>query len=276
VLPDELLQEVEWVNDDAILYHPNITALNASVIDQIQIAPSMATDDTNAMQRGDPILWEKHTLWGLSRDFNLSCYHAARFKEIWIVGTSESRRLFDHICSAIFSTTSILEKTTMTSQCGNIHYVNMCQWGCGCNFTTFFDSLESDRSGRLISASCGLHSEYLKGSSYLEVSLRELSERAQRLKLNQTKVQFRVSNAVNPFKTVPQKLAIARNNFRYQMFRDVALSTLLASDVHVMDAFRISEPVFDLSEDQVHFPPWVYGELARTFLNSLCDLQFKF
>lgn len=272
VLPDELLQEVEWVKDDTTLYHPNIAALNVSVIDQIQLAASMAKDDTNGMQRGDPILWEKHTLRGLSRDFNLSCYHAAQFKKIWIVGTSESRRLFDHICSAIFSTTSILEKTAMTSQCGNIHYVNTCQWDCGCNFTTFFDSLESDRSGQFISASCGLHSEYLKGSSYLQVSLRELSDRAQRLKLNQTKVQFRVSNAVNPFKTVPQKLAIARNNFRYQMYRDTALSTLMASDVHVMDAFRISEPIFDLSEDHVHFPPWVYGELARTFLTSLCDV----
>lgn len=275
VLPDELLQEVEWVKNDTILYHPTIVAINASVIDQIQIAASMAKDGMNGMQRGDSIMWEKHIVRGLSRDFNLSCYHAAQFKNIWIVGTSESRRLFDHICSAIFSTTPILEKTTMTSQCGNIHFVNTCQWDCGCNFTAFFDSLGHDRSGQFISVSCGLHSEYLKGSSYLEVSLHALSDRAQRLKLNQTRVQFRVSNAVNPFKTVPQKLAIARNNFRYQMFRDMALSTLLASDVHIIDAFRISEPVFDLSEDHVHFPPWVYGELARIFLNSLCDVQFQ-
>ena len=160
----------------------------------------------------------------------------------------------------------------MNGQCGDIYFVNTCQWGCGCDFTPFFGS-ESDLSGHLISASCGLHSEYLKGSSYLQTSLRGLSDYAQHLKINQTKVQFRVSNAVNPFKTIPEKLAVARNNFRYQMFRDVALSTLLDSDVHVMDAFRVTEPVFDLSEDHVHFPPWVYGELGRLFFNSLCDVD---
>jgi hypothetical protein len=105
--------------------------------------------------------------------------------------------------------------------------------------------------------------------------MRILSDWAVRLEKNQTKVQFRASNAVNPFKTIPEKYVIARNNFRYQMFRDVALSTLLASDVHVIDAFRATEPVFDLSEDHVHFPPWVYGELARIFFKSLCDMDPK-
>jgi hypothetical protein len=89
-----------------------------------------------------------------------------------------------------------------------------------------------------------------------------LRDCAQHRKTNQTKVPFRASNAVNAFKTIPEKYRIARNNFRYQNFRDIALSTLLGSDVHVIDAFRVTEPAFDLSEDRVHFPPWVYGELA--------------
>jgi hypothetical protein len=56
VLPDELLQEVEWMKDDAVLYYPRITAVNASVIDeadhQTQIAASVAQD---AIQRDDSV-----------------------------------------------------------------------------------------------------------------------------------------------------------------------------------------------------------------------------
>lgn len=63
---------------------------------------------------------------------------------------------------------------------------------------------------------------------------------------------------------------VARNNVRYQMLRNVVLSTLRGSDVRVMDAFGATEPVFDQSEDHAHIPPWVYGELSQMFFNSLC------
>ena len=224
------------------------------------------------MQEDDFFFWDNYTLQGVPRDFDLSCYHSAPFRKIWIVGTSESRELFYHICSAISDTPPVLDKKTMHGQCGSLYFVNTCQWDCGCDFASFFDS-EPDLSGQLVSASCGLHSEYLKDSSYLETSLQGLSDWAHRLKTNQTKIQFRASNAVNPFKTIPEKYAIARNNFRYQMFRDVALSALLDSDVHVMDAFRVTEPVFDLSADHVHYPSWVYDELARLFYKSLCKMK---
>lgn len=275
VLPHELLQDVEWVVDDAILYYPKVTAVNASVIDepdhQTPAAASLVRYDRNVLQQDESAFWENHTLRDVSRKFNLSCYHSAPFSKIWIVGTSESRALFKNICSAIFKTAPLLEKTTMNAQCGDIHFVNTCQWGCGCDFTNLFESIP-DLPGQLISVSCGLHFEYLKNSSYIETTMRGLSDWALRLKQNQSRVQFRVSNAVNPFKTFPKKLAIARNNFKYRMFRDVARSTLLGSDVHVMDAFRVTEPIFDLSSDHVHFHPWVYGELARMFLRSLCNV----
>ena len=276
VLPYELLTDVGWVKDDGVLYYPKITAVNASVIDeadhQTQIASSVIRNDKNIMQQDDSIFWDNYTLRGLPREFDLSCYHSAPFQKIWIVGTSESRELFHHICSAISDTPPVLDKKTMHGQCGNIYFVNTCQWDCGCDFTPFFNS-EPDLSRQLVSASCGLHSEYLKDSSYLETSLHGLSNWAHSLKTNQTKIQFRVTNAVNPFRTIPEKYVIARNNFRYQMSRDVAVSTLLNSDVHVMDAFRVTEPVFDLSADHVHYPTWVYDELARLFFKSLCKMK---
>jgi hypothetical protein len=279
VLPHELLTEAEWVKDDAVVYYPKITAVNASVIDdaghQKQVAGSMVWEDKDALQDDESVLWENHTLQGLSREFDLSCYHSAHFRKIWIVGTSESRRLFDHICSAISNTSTDvapLDKKTTYSQCGNVYFVNMCQWYCGCDFTPFLNS-QPDLSEQLVSVSCGLHGEFLKDSTYWEKTGHGLNDWAVRLKKNQTKLQFRVSNAVNPFKTIPEKIRIARNNFRYQNFRDIALSNLLGSDVHVIDAFRVTEPVFDLSEDHVHFPAWVYGELARMFFKSLCDME---
>lgn len=276
VLPHELLADVEWVKDDAVLYHPKVTAVNVSVIDvadhQTNVAASVIRDEKVALQQGETIFWENHTLRGLARDFDLSCYHSAQFQKIWIVGTSESRQLFYHMCSAISDTPPVLDKTTMRGQCGNLYFINTCQWYCGCDFTPFLQS-EPDLSGQLISASCGLHSEYLKDSNHLKTTLGGLSDWALALKSNQTKVQFRVSNAVNPLKTIPEKYVIARNNFRYHMFRDVAMSTLADSNVRVMDAFRVTEPVFDLSEDHVHYPPWVYGELARMFFKSLCDMD---
>jgi len=266
VLPHELLREADWVKDDAVLYHPTVTVVNASVIDE---AGHQMRVSANA---NESVLWGKHALQGISREFDLSCYRSAQFRKIWIVGTSESRRLFDHICSAISNTQSVLNKTIMHGQCGNVYFVNTCQWYCGCDFTPFFDS-QPDLAGQLISASCGLHPEYLKDSTYWGKTLQGLSNWALHLKTNQTRVQFRVPNAVNPFKTIPEKYVIARNNFKYQMIRDVAVSTFLTSDVHVMDAFRVTEAVFDLSEDHVHFPSWVYSELARIFFRSLCDME---
>ena len=279
VLPHELLGEAKWVLDDAVLYSPTVKAVKATVIDerkrQAHVAPTIVFKQDMLPHDGVSPVWGNRIILDLPREIDL-CYHSASYRKIWIVGTSESRRLFDHVCAAISSKSltgiTPLDKRTTHSRCKNMYFVNTCQWGCGCDFSPFFKS-EPDLTRQFVSLSCGLHGEYLEGSHHLQTALYGVREWAQRLEGNQTKIQFRVSNAVNPFKTAPEKLTIARNNFRYQMFRDVVLSSLRGSQIHVMDAFRATEAVFDLSEDHVHFPPWVYGELARIFLNSFCFVK---
>ena len=276
VLPHELLEEATWVLDDAVLYSPTIKAVKATVIDEGKRPAHVAVSEQDMLPHdGVFSLWGNRTILDLPKEIDLSCYHSASYRKIWIIGTSESRRLFDHVCAAISSNPAdiaALDKRTTHSQCKNVYFVNTCQWGCGCDFRPFFES-EADLTGQFVSLSCGLHGEYLEGSHHLQTALYGVREWAQRLEGNQTQIQFRVSNAVNPFKTVPKKLTIARNNFRYQMFRDLVLSSFRGSQVHVMDAFRATEAVFDLSEDHVHFPPWVYGELARIFLYSFCFIK---
>lgn len=60
VLPHELLGEVEWVKDDSILYHPKVTAVNASVIDKAGHQTYSAGKD--ALQQDQSILWENRRM----------------------------------------------------------------------------------------------------------------------------------------------------------------------------------------------------------------------
>ena len=50
----------------------------------------------------------------------------------------------------------------------------------------------------------------------------------------------------------------------------MALSVLAPANIPVLDVFEMTEAVFDLSADHVHYHRWVIGEIARVFLESLC------
>jgi hypothetical protein len=200
------------------------------------------------------------------------------YDKIWIVGTSESRNLFDQLCAAISKPgggdiPSPLDKKVMYSQCGSFYFVNMCQWGCGCNFIPELLRMEQDLSNQLISVSCGLHSEVLEDWSFYEKSFLDLRDWATRLQVNGTRIQYRTANAVNFLKTIPESNKFVRNNFRYNMFRNKAMRVFHPYDsVDVLDAFAVTEAIFDLSVDHVHFQAWVYRALSDLFLERLCGI----
>ena len=89
--------------------------------------------------------------------------------------------------------------------------------------------------------------------------------------------QFRTTNAVNPFRTIPSKFTIARNNVRTRSFRDMALSTLGPANIPVLDVFDMTEAIYDQSSDHVHYfgdGKRVYAQITRVFLESLCREGF--
>ena len=196
-------------------------------------------------------------------------------RKVWIVGTSETRHLFEHLCFAIQNATMLerLSMNTTFSQCQNFYFVSMCYEGgqCGCDFIPILlNNYESDLSNQFVSATCGLHGEYLQGAEFWESQFLQMKDWAAVLNKNNSMFQFRTTNAVNPFKTIPSKLTIARNNVRTRSFRDMALSTLVPANIPVLDVFEMTEAVYDQSGDHLHFPEWTYGEITRVFLESLC------
>jgi len=50
----------------------------------------------------------------------------------------------------------------MHGQYGNLYFVSICRWYCGCDFTPFSTRNLTLLDSQFISASCGLHPEYLK------------------------------------------------------------------------------------------------------------------
>ena len=284
VLHHELLDAAHWVESPDVEYIPNITLRTASVIQAADFTEnSLDNLPTNDEKAGiDPFssfnqIWASKTFGNWSRDLDLSCVTGpnAKYKKVWIVGTSESRHLFEHICFAIENTTGFkpLDKGDAFSQCHNFYYVSMCSEGgqCGCDFIpTLLNNYESDLSHQFVSATCGLHQEYLQGAEWWETKFLQMKDWAAVLNKNNSMFQFRTTNAVNPFKAVPPKLTIARNNVRTRSFRDMALSTLGLASIPVLDAFEMTEAVFDQSADHVHYPEWIYAEIARVFLESLC------
>ena len=98
-------------------------------------------------------IWPNKTFGNWSRDLDLSCVTGpnAKYKKVWIVGTSETRHLFEHLCFSIHNTTEVkpIDKFIGFSQCQNFYFVNMCYEGgqCGCDFIPILlNNYESDLS----------------------------------------------------------------------------------------------------------------------------------
>lgn len=299
ILPEEILGPSVrgWIWDDSITYAPNITLVNVSVVPDSEMRPesldpNYALTTRESENCGKGFIWKDGNLLREGRNYTerhyyaLKCFNSSPYKKFWIVGTSESRMIFQQMCIALGKTINTrlgngtrvqneaippIDKRTMYANCGNINFVNMCQFGCGCKFLPHLNEIEPDLSGHWISASCGLHDEYLDGADEFISSFRELETWGRLMKPNNSHIQYRIVNAVNPHKTRPGKFKIARNNLKYSMLRNVACDILGSSPyLSVIDLFKITEPIYDLSRDAVHYYDWVYRELALSVMESLC------
>lgn len=80
--------------------------------------------------------------------------------------------------------------------------------------------------------------------------------------------QFRTSNAINPLKTRPSHLTLARNNVRSKLWAHLALQAFSRRNIAIFDVYRFTETIFWKSSDHVHFfsdRGEVYLSLARLF-----------
>ena len=198
-----------------------------------------------------------------------------RYTNLVLLGTSETRNLFAQLCKLQNNTVNVT-KTTMQEKCGSVEFFNMCSIGCGCNFGLAVQKLSVRNGSTIISASCGLHGEYLLSSAGWRDLLEGLSQWASEYSSRSGNLfQFRTSNAINPLKTKPAHLVLARNNVRSKYWAYVAIQSFYKNNLALFDVYRYTEPLFWKSSDHVHFHGdggAVYASLAKLF-NSVIPLE---
>jgi hypothetical protein len=219
---------------------------------------------------------------------------ALRYGRIFLVGTSETRYLFDAICRYRFPSTQRAElaHATYRSDCGPFHFLSncddngrfgkrACRHECA-NLNLTLSALHAAHgalaAGDLLVYSCGLH-QY-------RVSAAE--RRAQYEAVRQVLVGLpgadwvvRTTNAVN-FRRVRvrrycwsrvtytrEREALMRNNLRAHAHAQAAHQ--LFAPEHLLDVYRLTSALWNSTRDHVHFPPWTYDTLARLHLTLWSD-----
>lgn len=199
-----------------------------------------------------------------------------KYTNLVLLGTSETRNLFAQLCKLHNNAVSV-NKTTTHEKCGSIEFFNMCSFSyCGCNFRQVLEKITVRNGSTIISASCGLHGEYLLRSEDWKELFEGLSQWASEYSSRSGNLfQFRTSNAINPLKTKPTHLILARNNVRSKYWARIAMETFFVKNVALFDVYRFTEPLFWKSSDHVHFHGdggAVYASLAKLF-NSIIPLE---
>jgi hypothetical protein len=195
------------------------------------------------------------------------------YTRLVLLGTSETRALFAKLCGLHGYSVNV-NKTTKQEHCGEIEFYNMCAFSyCGCNFKQVLDKILFGNESAIISASCGLHKEHLMNHDKWRDLFQDLANWAANFSLHSGHVfQFRTSNAINPSKTKPSHLILARNNVRSKFWAQLALQAFSERNVAIFDTYRFTETVFWKTSDHVHFHAdggEVYLSLAKLFDNVI-------
>lgn len=190
-----------------------------------------------------------------------------RYSRLVLIGTSETRRLFGEMCRVQQLTPDRkLEPKTTFAECGPIKFVS----NVGCSFTDAIDKMNLTSRSTFISASCGLHGEYLDNINHWNMTLTSIKDWAlayqQRTK---NAFQFRTSNAVNPLNTKPPHLALARNNIRSQKWSDMCQQVFGRDNISIFDVYLFTKTIFWTATDHVHYNTLVYSGLAQLLKQSI-------
>mmetsp|Transcript_3612 Transcript_3612/g.11235 ORF Transcript_3612/g.11235 Transcript_3612/m.11235 type:complete len:526 (-) Transcript_3612:10-1587(-) len=214
-----------------------------------------------------------------------------RYERIFLVGTSETRYLFDAICALRYPSThrTELAHSTYRSRCGVFRFLSNCddhgrfgKQACATECSNLNRTLaalplsEEPLSSRdLVVYSCGLHQYRVslsqRRAQYLEVrAALSSSEQA-------ADWVVRTTNAVN-FRRIRvrrycwsyltytrEREALMRNNLRAAAHARL-LRELIPAE-HLLDVYRITAPLWNQTKDHVHFQSWTYDALAALHLS---------
>lgn len=219
--------------------------------------------------RGNNLLLSEKFMSEVQKNASRGANTANEYTNLVLLGTSETRALFAKLCQ-IHGHPVLVNKTTARENCGNVTFYNMCTYyHCGCDFKGALENALVVNGSTIVSASCGLHGEYLLS----EDRWRSLFENLAGWSANYSAqtgnlFQFRTSNAINPAKTRPSHLVLARNNVRSKFWAHLALEAFSQRNIAIFDVYRFTEPIFWRSSDHVHFHAnggEIYSSLARIF-----------
>lgn len=203
------------------------------------------------------------------------------YTRLVLLGTSETRTLFRQMCE-MYEHPVLLNKTTVRVECGRITFFNMCSIGCSCDFKLAMETLQLDSGNAIISASCGLHEEYMSDIATWAQTFETMTEWASQYSTETGHLfQFRTANAINPMKTIPSHLTFARNNLRSKHWAQLALEVFFRKNIAILDVYRLTEPIFWKSSDHVHYHQdneAVYqslGELLHTIIEPFMTKSIK-
>eukprot|EP00013_Stygamoeba_regulata_P013596 CAMPEP_0177677038 /NCGR_PEP_ID=MMETSP0447-20121125/28154_1 /TAXON_ID=0 /ORGANISM="Stygamoeba regulata, Strain BSH-02190019" /LENGTH=557 /DNA_ID=CAMNT_0019185731 /DNA_START=24 /DNA_END=1694 /DNA_ORIENTATION=+ len=215
-----------------------------------------------------------------------------RYDRIFLVGTSETRRLFGQLCTRFAHRVVDLYKDTSRSSCGPFEFVTLCggpelfvKAGCHSECSNLKHTVDViHRSSKplterdLVVYHCGLH-EY-----QISLSERRDQYRALRDIFFSSDVPsewlLRTTNAVNPRlatgpsqcpdSNVHEREAVLRNNVRLAA-HSAAMDEVIPTE-NLIDVYHLTAAIWSLSQDHVHYPYWVYDALAQVHLTVWSDL----